>query len=214
MSKMRATSSTRREPPDAGAALTRAETSRQQILDVAARMFRERGYSATSLRDLASLVGMKAGSLYYHFSSKEELATEVLRIGVERVAEAVSNRLESLGPRASAAARIRAAVEAHVETLLLECDYTSAHTRCYPYVPESVKVQVLAARRAYEDQWRQLIAAAGAAVPRARARYMRLALLGALNLSVEWFDPDRDDVRQYARVVSDMIWAAARIRAQ
>ena len=62
----------------------RADVSRQQILAVAATLFCARGYAGTSLRDIAAAAGMKAGSLYYHFASKEELTAEVLRIGVER----------------------------------------------------------------------------------------------------------------------------------
>ncbi|WP_164135302.1 helix-turn-helix domain-containing protein, partial [Stenotrophomonas maltophilia] len=82
---------------------------RQQILDVAASLFRARGYTETSLRDIGAQVGMKAGSLYYHFASKEELAAEVLRIGVQRVHEAVVSAVAGLGPQAPMKARIEAA---------------------------------------------------------------------------------------------------------
>src|SRR5947209_17027405 len=48
--------------------------TRRQILDQAARLLRTNGYASTSLRDIAAATGMKAGSLYYHFASKEALA--------------------------------------------------------------------------------------------------------------------------------------------
>ena len=75
-----------------------AETSpsRQRVLDCAARLFRQRGYGATSLRDIAAESGMKAGSLYYHFASKDEIVIDVLNIGVARVNEAVKTAVAKL----------------------------------------------------------------------------------------------------------------------
>src|SRR5947209_8105819 len=98
---------------DAGRRARRSDVSRQQILDVAAKLFRARGYTETSLRDIGKQAGMKAGSLYYHFTSKEELAAEVLRIGVRRVHEAVVLAVEALGKDATAKSRVRAAMVAH-----------------------------------------------------------------------------------------------------
>lgn len=50
-----------------------AEQTRRRILDVARRLFVERGYAGTSVQEIAEQVQMTKGSLYYHFSSKEEL---------------------------------------------------------------------------------------------------------------------------------------------
>ena len=50
-----------------------AKPRREQIYDVASRLFSERGYHATSMRDLAGELGMQGGSLYAHISSKEDL---------------------------------------------------------------------------------------------------------------------------------------------
>ncbi|MCZ0734260.1 TetR/AcrR family transcriptional regulator [Phreatobacter sp. AB_2022a] len=182
----------------------RAEVSRQQILDVAASLFRARGYTETSLRDIAALVGMKAGSLYYHFTSKEELAAEVLRIGVERVHEVVAAAVAALGPRATMKARIEAAIAAHLETLLVESDYTSAHIRCFPYVPPAIKAGLADTRRAYEGVWKRLLgeaAAAGALAPGIDPDVARLAILGALNWSLEWFDPERGRPEELIRTL-------------
>jgi TetR/AcrR family transcriptional regulator, cholesterol catabolism regulator len=55
----------------AGRRARRSDVSRQQILDVAAKPFRAHGYTETSLRDIGKQAGVKAGSLYYHFTSKD-----------------------------------------------------------------------------------------------------------------------------------------------
>ena len=177
---------------DAGKRAKRSDVSRQQILDVAAKLFRARGYTETSLRDIGKQVGMKAGSLYYHFTSKEELAAEVLRIGVRRVHDAVVVAVEALGKDAAAKSRVRAAMAAHLETLLDESDYTSAHIHCFPYVPEGLRRKLSGERREYEEVWRRLLDDAskqGALTPGVDRAAARLAILGALNWSLEWYDP-------------------------
>ena len=170
----------------------RTGDSRQQILDVAAKLFRARGYTETSLRDIGRRAGMKAGSLYHHFASKEELAAEVLRIGVRKVHHAVVLAIEALGTEADVKSRLRAAMVAHLETLLDESDYTSAHIHCFPYVPEGLRSQLSSERKEYEEVWRKLLdkaAAEGALAPGVDRTAARLAILGALNWSLEWYDP-------------------------
>ena len=187
------------------AARSRADVSRQQILAVTAKLLCARGYAGTSLRDIAAAVGMKAGSLYYHFASKEELATQVLRIGVERVHRAVANRLSALGEGAALRDRVEGAIAAHLETLWLESDFTSAHIRCIHGAPPRVQDSLRQVRRDYEDVWRDLIgeaAATAALAPEAEPNAVRLAILGALNWSLEWFDPKRHRPVEFARTLA------------
>jgi TetR/AcrR family transcriptional regulator, cholesterol catabolism regulator len=184
---------------------TRADVSRQQILAAAATLFCAHGYAGTSLRDIAAFVGMKAGSLYYHFDSKEELAAEVLRIGVERVHQAVEARLRALGESASLRDKIEGAIAAHLETLWQESDFASAHIRCIHTAPPNVRDSLHQVRRDYETVWRDLIGEAASASllpPGAEPNAVRLAILGALNWSLEWFDPSRHKPDEFARTLA------------
>lgn len=52
---------------------------RSRLLDISARLFATRGYSNTSIRDIADAAGMTSGSLYHHFPSKEAILDEILR---------------------------------------------------------------------------------------------------------------------------------------
>ena len=56
-----------------------APTRRDELLELAAAMFAERGLRATTVRDIADSAGILSGSLYHHFSSKEEMVDELLR---------------------------------------------------------------------------------------------------------------------------------------
>lgn len=60
-------------------ATTAPATRRNELLGLAASMFAERGLRATTVRDIADAAGILSGSLYHHFSSKEEMVDEVLR---------------------------------------------------------------------------------------------------------------------------------------
>ena len=60
-------------------------SGRQRVLEQAAWLFLQHGYRETTLRDIAAAAGMKAGSIYYHFDSKEQLLAAVLDTGIERI---------------------------------------------------------------------------------------------------------------------------------
>ena len=148
---------------------------------------------------------MKAGSLYYHFASKEELAAEVLRIGVERVHQAVEARLRMLGESASLRDKIEGAIAAHLETLWQESDFASAHIRCIHTAPAERAGEPPPSPARLRDgvaqfdrrSGQRLIAAAGG-----EPNAVRLAILGALNWSLEWSDPGRHKPEEFARTLA------------
>lgn len=55
-----------------------AETRKEEIIRVAAKLFKEKGYSAVTMRDLASAMGIKAASLYNHINSKQQILKEII----------------------------------------------------------------------------------------------------------------------------------------
>ena len=70
---------TRPTPPPATRPTPQPATRRDELLELAAAMFAERGLRATTVRDIADSAGILSGSLYHHFSSMEEMVDEVLR---------------------------------------------------------------------------------------------------------------------------------------
>ena len=60
-------------------AASQPASRRDELLELAATMFAERGLRATTVRDIADSAGILSGSLYHHFASKEEMVDEVLR---------------------------------------------------------------------------------------------------------------------------------------
>src|SRR5258708_31050308 len=63
----------------ASSAAGQPASRRDELLELAATMFAERGLRATTVRDIADSAGILSGSLYHHFKSKEQMVEEVLR---------------------------------------------------------------------------------------------------------------------------------------
>lgn len=184
---------------------TRAEAARAEILAAAAGMMRRVGYADMSLRDLAAQVNMKAGSLYYHFASKDELATEVMRIGVEAIESEVRSGLEQ-HQDAAPFDRLMVAVRIHLETLLKKSDFVSSHIRCYPFVPDSVRDGLRDTRRSYDRLWLGLVADyLGPDASHESVSYLRHTLIGALNGSVEWFNPNRHSIGDFVSSIDTLL---------
>jgi TetR/AcrR family transcriptional regulator, cholesterol catabolism regulator len=88
--------------PDSSPSSDKQSDGRHRILDVAESLFQARGYNAVTMRDIAKAVGMRQASLYYHFSSKEELFVSVRerlferhRVGLQNVVSRDEGELRS-----------------------------------------------------------------------------------------------------------------------
>jgi TetR/AcrR family transcriptional regulator, cholesterol catabolism regulator len=188
--------------------LRKSDVTRGRILDAAAEVFRDKGYPGARLSDIADLADTQAGSLYYHFDSKEQLAEEVLAIGVDRVSAAVSSATTALPPDAAFADRLRAAVEAHVTGMLENDAYSAANVRIISQVPADVRERHLSHHRHYGAFWRDFLRTAqatGELRDDLDLVAMRMLVLGALNWSVEWYRPGRLSPQEIALQFTEII---------
>ena len=188
---------------------TKSLRTRQRILDAAAACFSSLGYAGVTLRDIAERANMKAGSLYYYFDSKEELVEAVLRVGLGTAVAATRTAVEALGSDADPIDRLRAAIAAHLTTILAESDYASADLRILAQLPEPIRKRHLAEQRQYGAFWATLLRKAVAS-GRLRAdldlSVVRMLVLGALNWSVEWYRDDGRTPAEIAEHVSAIIF--------
>ncbi|MDP3824372.1 MAG: TetR/AcrR family transcriptional regulator [Burkholderiales bacterium] len=200
-----------REKP---AAVEADTATRERILLEAARLFRHHGYAATTLREVADASGIKAGSIYYHFESKEQILGEVLDKGIQVVADAVRQRVDALPESATARQRVAAAIEGHLWGLLHHGDFTSANIRIYGQIPTAAKNSHRKIRRSYADYWDRLLEEAlkrGELRRDTSTAVIRLFVIGALNWTVEWYNPQKgsfpDFVKQVTAIVFDGTFA-------
>lgn len=181
--------------------------SRRLILDTAARLLRSGGYHQTTLREIAEAVGIRKASLYHHFGSKEEIVEAVVNDGVRFVQDAVVAALAAM-EGAPSRQRLEAAIVAHLTALHGQRDYTTASFRVFTFGATPVPESVRAARRAYEDVWRRLIAelqTAGALPPERSPDLARYLILGAMNASIDWFRPERFTIAEVAQEFADLV---------
>lgn len=194
---------------DATSISAEAIDTRERILLEAARLLRRHGYAATTLREIADAAGVKAGSIYYHFESKEEILGEVLDKGITIVANAVRARIEALPADASWRDRIAAGIEGHLWGMLHYGDFTSANIRVYGQIPTSAKNRHKIVRRAYADYWDRLLASAlasGELRQDTGLAVIRLFVIGALNWTVEWYNPQRGSFQDFARQITAIVF--------
>jgi len=172
---------------------TKSERTRERILRAAARTFRQQGYTAASLRDIADQAELKAGSLYYHFPSKEALAEAVMDEGVIGARRRAEQAVAALVPGADALAAVEAAFRGHLNYLLEEADFAVATLRMLHQTPDAVRNRHMRKQRAFGRFYARLFErarAAGQIRPEFDLSALRMLLLGALNWSPEWFDAD------------------------
>lgn len=194
---------------DATSISAEAIDTRERILLEAARLLRHHGYATTTLREIADAAGVKAGSIYYHFESKEEILGEVLDKGITIVANAVRARIEALPADASWRDRIAAGIEGHLWGMLHYGDFTSANIRVYGQIPTSAKNRHKIVRRAYADYWDRLLASAlasGELRQDTGLAVIRLFVIGALNWTVEWYNPQRGSFQDFARQITAIVF--------
>ncbi|MCO4835830.1 MAG: helix-turn-helix transcriptional regulator, partial [Acidimicrobiaceae bacterium] len=107
---------------------TKSARTRKRILDAAAAEFRQAGYNAR-LVDIAERAGIQAGSLYYHFASREELVAEILQLGLATAFAQVRQAVEELDGsdiESDSRRRLETAIRAHTMAVLEQSDYASA----------------------------------------------------------------------------------------
>lgn len=213
--KLKSTSSKRKVEPGRKNKLPgKSALSRMQILDAAAQLFRRQGYSETTLRQIAKAAGMQAGSIYYHFASKDEIVDEVLATGMREIYKLVEKTVATGGEESTYRERIERGMVAHLDLLLTKGDYFSSNIRLYGQIPEALKPRHLHLRQRYGKLWDQLLSEAreaGEIRPDVKIVPLRMFILGALNWTMEWFDPKRYSVGDFARQINAVVFEGVKI---
>jgi TetR/AcrR family transcriptional regulator, cholesterol catabolism regulator len=157
---------------------------REQLLEAAAVCFSREGFDAASMRAIADEAGMRPASIYYHFSSKDDLLVAVHEEALHRIREATTAALDSAE---GAWERLEAACAAHLQVLLTEGTFVSAVMRPVPGKVEGREL-IFKLRDDYESMFTDLITALE--LPAGTDRdTLRLMLLGAMNWTFTWWHP-------------------------
>jgi len=187
--------------------IKKSSVTRQLILDAAAKKLSQHGYHGTYLKDVAESINMQAGSLYYHFNSKESLMQEVLNKSIQLIQDIVNYEVEQLGETASFPDLLRAAIRGHLIAILRHSDYTLASIRNYGQVPEAVHNAAQPDRDAYENFWRELFERAeknGVIRSGVDTHLLRLAIFGSMNWATIWYVDSGASVEEIAESQAEL----------
>jgi len=171
-----------------GAAVTTKTSREAEILAAAGRIFREKGYHGTSVRDIAEAVGLLKGSLYHYIRSKDELLARLF----EGLLEDTVRELEAIVVREmTAEARLRAMVRAYAAAVMANHDAVGLYLREWRSLPPAELAGLGARRRRMRTLFTDVITdgARARAFAAGDARIAALAILGSCNWVYEWYRP-------------------------
>lgn len=166
----------------------RHHARRLDILRAAGRTFRERGFAATGMREIAAAADISPANLYNYFRGKQELLFFCQDKSLDRMLEALEKAQRS---RWSAEAKVRSVIESHLRCVLDEVDGSAAHLVTEGLM-RGMQQRLVVKRDRYERGLCKLVAAgieSGEFADCEPALVVR-AILGALNWTVQWYRPD------------------------
>ncbi|CAN7769597.1 TetR/AcrR family transcriptional regulator [Cupriavidus necator] len=131
--------------------------TREKLLRLAARAFGTQGYAATTMRGIADQAGIEAASIYYHFSSKEELLEAVMEHGAQSIFAHTWARIAALPAGADAEQRFRAGLLGLIGAMIKYGDYTLAHGRQLAELPDKVRERQIKRRAQHQDFWNSML---------------------------------------------------------
>lgn len=164
---------------------------RSELIAIAARSFRVKGFDATTTRDIASASGMQSGSPFYHFKSKGELLFAVMEEGMLAALASQQQALDALAQPASAEQRIHALALHHLHVLLTPGnDFIAVMLYEQRALSAYERRRIDDLKNDYERAWAQALQElAEQGRLRAPASLVRLMFFGALHGTLTWYDP-------------------------
>lgn len=176
---------------------------------MAAKLFRAQGYDATSLQDLADVVGIQKGSIYHYIDTKEDLLFEIIEIVHARTEEGNSAWRDVDG---DALTKVRAFVEGHLRVSVENLEYAEVFFRDSRALSAPRAAEIVKARDRYESDLRKLIAAAvkeGSTRPGLDASLATRVVFGMMNWIYLWYRADGPlSVNQLVSQIADFAVAS------
>lgn len=163
--------------------------ARGRLLREAARLFRDKGYERTTVRDLAAAVGIQSGSLFHHFRTKEDILKAVM---VETIRLNTALMQDAMEAEKTHRGKLRALIRAELESINGQTGEAMAVLVFeWRSLSEGAQAEVLELRDIYEQLWLDVLGAMSSEGQlKADPFVVRRMLTGALSWTVTWFRPD------------------------
>lgn len=170
--------------------MTSTRNTRADVVATAGRMFAEKGYHGTSMRDLGKELGLLGSSLYSHIDSKEDLLVEVVDEGARLFLDSARRATEVEG---SAGERLTALIAGHVDVVLDHQDVVRTYLNEARMLDEGHRSRVVESRDAYETMFRSVIGEgvdSGEFRADVDSKIAAIFILSILNALERWYRSD------------------------
>lgn len=191
---------------------TMAEKPKKQLIfEAAARLFRDKGYSATSMRDLAETVQLKASSLYNHIGSKEEILRDICFANAERF-QTVMQEVQQL--EASAAEKVHALLKMHIHIATEDVTSVTAFNDEWRHLSEPHLTAFKTMRRDYEARFQAIIedGIQKGEFKKLNAFTVLYTIFSSVRWLYDWYKPERNVTPEelYEQISTLLMYGLAR----
>ncbi|MES2380838.1 MAG: TetR/AcrR family transcriptional regulator [Bacteroidota bacterium] len=185
---------------------------KDQIVDAAALLFKQKGYVSTSMRDLATELGIEAASIYHHIKSKEELLESIC---FDMANKFISNAKEVNDIYFNAEERLRMAIKLHIETITENQNQSAVFLSEWRNLSEPKLGLFKQLRNQYENQF-TIILIDGEnedIFDQTDKKFAVLSILSTINFVNEWYNPEgKMNAAEIAEKLSNFIMGGLRKR--
>jgi AcrR family transcriptional regulator len=189
--------------------------NKEQILEVAAQIIRQKGFHATSMQDIADAVSLQKASLYHHVASKQEILLELLDQALDLITESVTQVIrQDISPQE----KICQACRVYLSALANRSDVVSVLLLEHRSLEPKYRARHIPRRDRFEVLWREMIQEgidAGVFCKTADIPLTARALLGNLNWTITWYKPNGPlSTDQIADHISSLFMEGLRCRPE
>ena len=178
---------------------------KKEILALSQSVLKEKGYAATSVRDIAKALDMEPASLYSHFKSKED----ILKITCFEMADKFELAVKEVNDiYFNAEEKLRMAIKLHVEILTQNLDSALIFIRDWRNLTGTSLTQFTAKRNVYEEGFREIVQTGidEGIFNETDKKFAALTILSSVNWIVEWYKPEGNlNAEQIAEKLSNFI---------
>ena len=178
---------------------------KKEILALSQSVLKEKGYAATSVRDIAKALEIEPASLYSHFKSKED----ILQLTCFEMADKFELAIKEVNDiYFNAEEKLRMGIKLHVEILTQNLDSSLIFIRDWRNLTGTSILQFTAKRNVYEEGFREIVQTGinEGIFNDTDKKFAALTILSSVNWIVEWYQPDGNlDAKQIADKLSTFI---------
>lgn len=132
----------------------KTRSRKKEIIDVASQLFKEKGYNAVSMRDIAQEMGIKAASLYNHITGKQEILSTIIL----EVAEKFTNGMNKvMMEKSSSVLKIQKIIELHIGITINYSEGMATLNNDWMHLNDTDRKEFIKMREKYEESFRQII---------------------------------------------------------